>query len=91
MPRSARPSATEQGWEHECDDPVATRDALADAVMADIEAHGADAVVALAVSHADCEDLADRFRARLSAAGRLGETGINGPGWGADEHTLRPR
>ncbi len=52
----------EHGWEHELGSPHATREALADAVMADIARHGADGVVALAVSHADCEDLADRIR-----------------------------
>ena len=81
---------TEAGWEHDCDDPVATRDVMADAVVADIEAYGAEAVVALAVSHADCEDLADRIRARLSAAGCLGETGIVGPGWGVGERSYVP-
>ena len=78
---------TEAGWEHESDDPVATRDAMADAMVADIEVHGPDAVVAHAVSHVDCEDLADRIRARLTVAGRLGETGIAGPGWGVGQRS----
>ncbi len=77
----------EHGWEHECDHPVATRDAMAGAVVADIEAQGAEAVVALAVSHVDCEDLTDRVRARLTAAGRLAETGVSGPGWGVGDRT----
>ena len=72
---------TEAGWEHEADSPGATREALADAVVADVSRHGADKVVALAVSHADCEDLADRIRARLVDGDQLSGTTICGPGW----------
>ncbi len=52
--------------------PLATREAMAEAVVADVDAHGPEAVVALAVSHADCEDLADRIRSRLLHAGHIG-------------------
>ena len=46
----------EHGWEHDLGSPHATREALADAVTADIARHGPAGVAALAVSHADCED-----------------------------------
>src|SRR5581483_11004397 len=59
------------GWEHDLGSPLATREALADAVVADVARHGPAGVVALAVSHADCEDLADRVRSRLRAAGHI--------------------
>ena len=76
---------TRAGWEHEEPAPLATREALADAVVADIDAHGPEAVVALAVGHADCEDLADRIRARLLDAGRIAGPVLAGPGWGSGE------
>ena len=53
---------------------------MAAAVTADIEVYGPERVVALAVSHADCEDLADRIRADL-AAGVIGGEVLEGPGW----------
>jgi conjugative relaxase-like TrwC/TraI family protein len=62
---------TASGWEHDAGTPTATRDALADAFVADAARHGPDRVVALAVAHADCEDLADRIRARLTATGLI--------------------
>ena len=74
---------TDHGWEHEDATPLATREAMAEAVVADIAAHGPGAVVTLAVSHADCEDLADRIRARLLDAGRIGGDAMVGPGWGS--------
>src|SRR5207249_4016516 len=61
----------DHGWEHDLGSPHATREALADAVGADIAVHGPAGVVALAVAHADCEDLADRIRTRLRAAGHI--------------------
>ncbi len=76
---------TEAGWEHEEATPLATREAPADAAVADIEAHGPEAVVTLAVSHADCEDLADRIRARLLDAGLIAGEAIVGSGWAAEE------
>ncbi len=75
------------GWEHEHESPEATRDAMADAVVADVERLGAEAVVTLAVSHDDCEDIADRIRRRLIAAGEIAEGGARGPGWGLAERT----
>ena len=75
---------TAAGLEHEQLTPQATRDAMADAVAADVLDHGAASVVALAVSHVDCEDLADRVRVRLSAAGRLRGPSLEGPGWGGE-------
>ncbi|MDQ3569257.1 MAG: relaxase domain-containing protein [Actinomycetota bacterium] len=72
---------TGAGWEQEAATPAATRQAMADAVVADVSRHGADKVVALAVSHGDCEDLADRIRARLAEAGQLSGPTITGAGW----------
>jgi hypothetical protein len=73
------------GWEHDLGSPHATREALADATCADIARHGPAGVVALAVSHADCEDLADRIRQRLRAAGHLHGPELAGPAWGNGE------
>jgi conjugative relaxase-like TrwC/TraI family protein len=78
---------TEAGWEHEEATPLATREALAHAAVAGIEAHGPEAVAALAVSHADCEDLADRIRARLLDAGRITGEALAGPGWAGEERS----
>ena len=73
------------GWEHDLGSPHATREALADAVVADVVTHGPAGVVALAISHADCEDLADRSRSRLRAAGHLCGPELAGPAWGNGE------
>jgi conjugative relaxase-like TrwC/TraI family protein len=75
----------DHGWEHDLGSPHATREALADAVDADIAVHGPAGVVALAVSHADCEDLADRIRTRLRAAGHIAGPELAGPAWGNGE------
>jgi hypothetical protein len=75
----------DHGWEHDLGSPHATREALADAVGADIAVHGPAGVVALAVSHADCEDLADRIRTRLRAAGHITGPELAGPAWGSGE------
>jgi conjugative relaxase-like TrwC/TraI family protein len=75
----------DHGWEHDLGSPHATREALADAVVADIENHGPAGVVALAVSHADCEDLADRIRSRLRAIGEIHGPELAGPAWGTGE------
>jgi conjugative relaxase-like TrwC/TraI family protein len=72
---------TEQGWEHEQASPTATRIAMADAVCTDIGTHGAHQVAAVVVSHGDAEDLADRIRARLAAAGMIAGPAMTGPGW----------
>jgi conjugative relaxase-like TrwC/TraI family protein len=73
---------TEAGWEHEEATPLATRQAMAEAVATDVETHRAANVAALAVSHADCEDIADRIRARLAATGHIDGESLAGPGWG---------
>ncbi|MDP9019536.1 MAG: relaxase domain-containing protein [Actinomycetota bacterium] len=78
---------TDAGWEHEEPTPLATREAMAEAVVADVEIHGPEAVVALAVSHADCEDLADRIRCRLSDGGHIGGPVLVGPGWGSTQRS----
>lgn len=54
---------------------------MAAAVLADIEIHGPGRVAALAVSHADCEALADRIRADLVDQGLITGPGMEGPGW----------
>jgi hypothetical protein len=75
----------DHGWEHDLGTPHATREALADAVTADIGVHGPAGVVALAIAHADCEDLADRIRTRLRAAGHIAGPELAGPAWGNGE------
>jgi len=82
---TAQAIRAEAGLEHEHATPTETREAMADAVAADILTAGPRAVVALAVSHADCEDLADRIRARLTAAGKMAGPAMEGPGWGSGE------
>jgi conjugative relaxase-like TrwC/TraI family protein len=71
-----------QGWEHQHDTPAAARAALAAAAVADADRYGTDQVAVLAVSHADCEDLADRIRAIRIARGELSGPSLEGPGWG---------
>lgn len=73
----------QHGWEHAHDTPTATRDPLAQAVLADADALGADNVVVLAVSHGDCEDIADRIRSLRQIRGELTGPSIEGPGWSA--------
>ena len=75
---------SDNGWEHAQASPAETREAMADAVCDDIAEHGADQVTALVVSHGDAEDLADRVRTRLAAAGRLTGPTLTGPGWTTD-------
>jgi conjugative relaxase-like TrwC/TraI family protein len=74
----------EWGWEHELATPGQTREAMAQAICADIHASGPEQVAALVVSNADGEDLADRIRSNLSAAGLLAGPAITGPGWTAE-------
>ena len=57
---------------------------MADTVVASVSVHGADQVAALAVSHGDAEDLADRIRARLTATGVLSGPALTGPGWAGE-------
>ena len=70
-PSASQQLRAEQGWEHEHSSPAEARQAMAHAVYDDIAKFGAEQVVALVVSHADAEDLADRIRACLSEAGVL--------------------
>src|SRR5947207_1770520 len=76
---------TAAGWEHDCGTPTATREALAQAVVADVDQHGMRNVAALTVSHADAEDVADRVRTVRTRRGELGGTTLCGPGWGSAE------
>ena len=78
---------TEQGWEHDHATPTPAREALADAAVADIATYGAAQVAVLAVSHTDAEDLADRIRHRLLAAGLIAGPSLTGPGWAGDRPT----
>ena len=73
-----------QGWEHEHASPTQTRQAMAEAVCADIDRYGAEQVAALVVSHSDAEDLADRIRAGLADNGALTGPTMTGPGWTGD-------
>ena len=69
------------GLEHELESASATKAAMADAVVGDVHTRGADAVAALCATHADAEELADRIRAQLAAAGRIEGSVMWGPGW----------
>ncbi|HSS08722.1 MAG TPA: MobF family relaxase [Acidimicrobiales bacterium] len=69
--------------EHHAANPERARQAMADAVVDAIKRHGPDQVVALAVTHTDCEDLADRIRARLAEQGIRSGPSMEGPGWNA--------
>ncbi len=69
------------GWEHHHDDRDRALAAMASAVLADIDVQGADRVAALAVSHGDCEALADRIRADLADQGVIAGPVLEGPGW----------
>ena len=71
----------QSGWEHSPGSAEQARRAMADTVAADIVRHGAEQVVALAVTHADCEDVADRVRRSLVDSGRIGGPVLEGPGW----------
>jgi hypothetical protein len=55
-PADSQTVRTEAGWEHELGSPEATREAMADAVAADLAAQGRRSSVALAVSHGQAED-----------------------------------
>jgi len=77
---ASQQARVEHGWEHTLSD----RDQLAAAAAADIARLGAEHVAMLAVSHADCEDLADRIHHHLGIGAG---SGLVGPGWGpADRH-----
>jgi conjugative relaxase-like TrwC/TraI family protein len=72
-----------RGWEHSPGRAEQARRAMAAAVAADVVCHGSDKVMALAVTHADCEDIADRIRRALIEEGRIGGPVLEGPGWAA--------
>ena len=78
---------TDHGWEHQGATPADTRQALAHGATADADRHGAEHIAVLAVSHADCEDLADRIRSIRAARGELRGPTITGPAWGCDPRT----
>ena len=81
---------TDHGWEHNLASPVDTRHALAQAAVADADRHGVEHVAFLAVSHADCEDLADGIRAIRVGRGELRGPTLQGPGWGPNPRTYAP-
>jgi hypothetical protein len=70
-----------RGWEHSPGRAEQARRAMAGAVADDVVAHGSAQVMALAVTHADCEDLADRIRRALIEEGGIGGPVLEGPGW----------
>lgn len=74
------------GWEHHFEDRNHALDAMAAAVLADIDSYGAERVAALAVSHNDCEALADRIRADLADVGAIHGPAMQGPGWSGPHH-----
>jgi conjugative relaxase-like TrwC/TraI family protein len=69
------------GLEHEAANPVAARQAMAEALVDALSRHGCENVVALAVTHADCEGVADRIRVVLAQQGAIRGPAIEGPGW----------
>jgi AAA domain len=69
------------GLEHQPGSPEAARAAMADAVAGAIGRHGGQEVAALAVTHADCEDVADLIRNRLIGRDTISGPAIRGPGW----------
>jgi hypothetical protein len=74
------------GWEHHHADRDQALAAMAAAVLADLDVHGPDRVAALAVSHADCEALADRIRANLADQHLLAGPALASPGWAGPRH-----
>ena len=85
-PHTSQQVRRDHGWEHTGATPEATRQAMAEAVAADIIHAGPENTVALVISHAQAEDLADRIRDRLVTAGALGGKSITAPGWTSDRH-----
>ncbi len=69
------------GWEHHHADRAQALEAMARAVLGDLELYGSDRVAALAVTHADCEAVADRIRAELVAQRAIAGPALEGPGW----------
>lgn len=85
--KECRTIRTNHGWDHEAGGNQDTRQALAEAAVRDGDRHGTDQVAVLAVSHVDCEDLADRIRSLRAARGELRGPTLTGPGWGPDPRT----
>jgi hypothetical protein len=71
----------EAGWEHHHSDRDQALQAMAAAVLADIDIHGPERVAVLAVTHADREAIADRVRAGLVSQGVIFGPALEGPGW----------
>jgi hypothetical protein len=69
------------GLEHHAANPETARQAMAEAVVGAIGYHGSENIAALAVTHADCEDLADRVRTLRAQQGAITGPAIEGPGW----------
>jgi conjugative relaxase-like TrwC/TraI family protein len=74
------------GWEHHHANRDQALAAMAAAVLADLDVHGPDRVAALAISHADCEALADRIRADLADQHLLAGPALQSPGWTGPRH-----
>jgi AAA domain len=83
-PAASQDLRGEHGWEHELETPRETRQAMAQAVCADIDKFGPERVAALVVSHTDAEDLADRIRSHLADTGVLSGPAMTGAGWITD-------
>ena len=84
---ASQKTRTDHGWEHQAATPADTRQALARAATADADRDGAEHVAVLAVSHAECEDLADRIRNLRAERGELRGPTLDGPAWGPDPRT----
>lgn len=84
---STRTIRADHGWDHEVGTAQETRHELAQAAVADADRDGIDQVAVLAVSHADCEDVADRIRTLRAHRGELRGPTLTGPGWGPDPRT----
>jgi conjugative relaxase-like TrwC/TraI family protein len=69
------------GWEHSPGTAEQARRAMADAVAVAIDERGPQQVMALAATHAECEDVADRVRRALIVRGRIDGPVLEGPGW----------
>jgi conjugative relaxase-like TrwC/TraI family protein len=74
------------GWEHHHADRDHALDAMAAAVLDDLDRYGPDRVAALAVSHADCEAIADRLRTDLAERNLIAGPALDGPGWAGPRH-----
>jgi hypothetical protein len=71
----------EAGLEHQAGSPEAARAGMADSVADAIGRYGGRQVAALAVTHADCEDVADLIRRGLVQRGIISGPAMRGRGW----------